>query len=208
MQIRCQNTKQKPKPNSNSKWKPNSQTGLALGRGNRSRVQLSDKWVTWRPCMCMSTSPIRSRAQQSLQGNRGRQAGASTRSQFPTLVVQHFNSLQYHFETFSYVNLCTLRLPIGHVRVGAGGLLWRAKDEICAGLEESTNWSGANMIFIFWELNYFLFQSATVDFQLESIRDQLGSIDRNSECASRRRRDAKECEGCVCPRYFSSLSLN
>lgn len=125
-----------------------------------------------------------------------------------SLVVQHFNSLQYHFETFSYVNLCTLRLPIGHVRVGAGGLLWRAKDEICAGLEESTNWSGANMIFIFWELNYFLFQSATVDFQLESIRDQLGSIDRNSECASRRRRDAKECEGCVCPRYFSSLSLN
>lgn len=144
------------------------------------------------------SSPFRSipiRAPTIAAGQRrqaSRQAGRCASSGFPVqfavLAVQHFNSLQYHFETFSYVNLCTLRLPVGTVR----GWRWRRlKDEICVGLQESTNWSGANMIFIFWELNYFLFavlQSATVDFQLETIRDQLRSTDRNSERASRRRR--------------------
>lgn len=147
--------------------------------------------------MHVESVPFHSNPGSTIAAGQRRQAGAS--SGFPVrfsvlaaLAVQHFNSLQYHFETFSYVNLCTLRLPIGNVRGRGRRWDWRrAKDEICVGLQESTNWSGANMIFIFWELNYFLFavlQSATVDFQLESIRDQLRSTDRNSERASRRRR--------------------
>lgn len=132
-------------------------------------------------------------------------AGLSSQfSLVPAQVAQqHFNSLQYHFKTCSYVNLCTLQrlAGVGTRWAGGGALPAAAKDEICVGLHKSTNWSAANKIFIFWELNYFLFsmfQSATVDFQLESIRAPTNWQEQRTRAPGP---DVKECEGCslVCP---------
>lgn len=126
----------------------------------------------WRLCMCMSRrDPMPSNNNAS-----GQQAGRCRQVQTRCLLslsisrsvvalqvaLQHFNSLQYHFQTFSYVNLCILpsvwRGWTLERRAGRGKALPAvAKDEICVGLHKSTNWPAANMIFIFWELNYFLF---------------------------------------------------
>lgn len=173
--------------------------------------------------MCMSRrDPMASNATITLQGSR--QAGRCNQVQTRYLLslslsrsllwlvaalqvaLQHFNSLQYHFQTFSYVNLCILpnvwRGWTLERRAGSGPMPAAAKDEICVGLHKSTNWSAANMIFIFWELNYFLFANV-LKVRLSTSnwnRYVLQPTDRNNSSQTQSPNaqgpDVKECEGC------------